>query len=202
MKNKIKVGTLRSNAIFRAMLTIALCVGLSGFFDSALAKPPPWAPAHGYRNKHKVKPAKTKVAVAPLDISIGRCNRDVIGATIGGVAGGVIGSKLGKGDGKTLATIGGTLVGIFVGQAIGRQLDEADRSCMEQTLEQAPNNRSIRWRNPDESTDYSFTPTNDFMTQDRRRCRDYLSTINTGNRSRALRGTACRDDEGHWVTEN
>ena len=90
--------------------------------SNAYADPPPWAPAHGYREKHhhdknhqreedddddedrgkrvRVIPAQP-VYVAPYGISQGTCNRALLGKVLGGAAGAAIGSQIGRGNGNT-----------------------------------------------------------------------------------------------------
>jgi hypothetical protein len=79
----------------------------------ALATPPPWAPAHGWRKKHDPYYAgySGRQYEADYGVSRGNCNRDEIGAVLGGVAGGVIGSEVGKGDNRPVAIVLGTVVG-------------------------------------------------------------------------------------------
>src|SRR5262249_43974899 len=75
------------------------------------ADPPPWAPAHGWRAKHKkhdgapvyddspvyvVQPypyyVRPQPYAVPFGIDLGRCNRDAVGAALGGAAGAAIGA--------------------------------------------------------------------------------------------------------------
>ncbi len=114
----------------------------------ASAEPPPWAPAWGYRAKHKGK-NKHRVQQAylpPYDIGLGRCNRDLIGGLLGGAAGGLLGSQIGKGRGQLAAVAAGTLLGFLVGNNIGRSMDQADQTCLTQSLEHAEDGQKIVWK--------------------------------------------------------
>ena len=175
--------------------------------------PPPWAPAHGYRGKHGdgddhedrsrttvvVKPQET-VYVAPYDINVGRCNRQVLGSVVGGALGGIAGSTIGKGQGKTAAIIGGTVIGILVGGSVGRTMDDLDQACVGQILEHAPNQRPVEWQDPDKKQSYNVTPLETYKAPDGRYCREYVSTATIGGKKQQVYGTACRQPDGSWQT--
>jgi surface antigen len=158
--------------------------------------PPPWAPAHGWRRKH-AQQYEAGYVIPDLGIEFGRCNRDVIGAVIGGVAGGAIGSQIGKGSERTVATIGGTIAGVLIGGAIGRSMDQADQACVAQTLEQAPAQHAVAWRNPD-GGHYRVVPQEGYEDGQGRICRDYRTTATIEGRQQQLYGTACRQPDGSW----
>jgi surface antigen len=176
--------------------------------------PPPWAPAHGYRAKHKQKHrnrSHTYKSEEQFDhddrdlaeafgILNGTCNRQAIGAVIGGVVGGVAGSKVGRGDGRTAATVAGTVIGVIVGGRVGRAMDEGDEQCTGQVLERAPDWQAVAWWNPDTATRYRTTPTKTYRS-DGRYCRDYRIIKATPNReSEQTSGSACRNQDGTWQT--
>ena len=158
--------------------------------------PPPWAPAHGWRRKH-AQQYEAGYVVRDLGIEFGRCNRDVIGAVIGGAAGGAIGSQVGKGSKRTVATIGGTIAGVLIGGAIGRSMDQADQACLAQTLEQAPAQHAVAWRNPD-GGQYRVVPLEGYEDREGHICRDYRTTATIGGRQQEIYGTACRQPDGSW----
>jgi surface antigen len=180
---------------------------------SAGATPPPWAPAHGYRNKHPqpyyydyedqyyedddylpwLKPGHYSDFLGG-----GRCNREKLGAVLGGVLGGVAGSRVGDGKGKTVATITGTVIGILVGQSIGRYMDETDQYCTGQTLEYAPDKASVSWRDPDTGSVYQVTPVRTYQSAAESYCREYLADALIGGRRQQVYGTACRQPDGSW----
>src|SRR3546814_17202408 len=94
--------------------------------------PPAWAPAHGYRRDEY---RDYGLARPPIDLGIGRCNREVIGKLLGGAAGAAAGSQIGDGRGRLAAIAAGTIVGLIVGGEVGRRMDRADAPCMAQAME-------------------------------------------------------------------
>jgi len=141
----------------------------------ALATPPPWAPAHGWRKKHDPYYAgySGRQYEADYGISRGNCNRDEIGAVLGGVAGGVIGAE------------------------IGRRMDDRDRSCIGQALELATANQTVTWSNPQERVSYQLTP----LGANERRddgCRTFKLVAHGAFGLSEGRTTACVDEQGVW----
>ncbi|MHA1154197.1 MAG: RT0821/Lpp0805 family surface protein [Alphaproteobacteria bacterium] len=166
----------------------------------ASAEPPPWAPAWGHRankNKHRIQQAY----VPPYDIGLGRCNRDLIGGLLGGAAGGLIGSQIGKGKGQLAAAAAGALLGFLAGNTIGRSMDEADQSCLTQTLEHGEDGQEIAWENPDSGASYQITPTKTIPMTENRYCREYTSTATIGGKTETTYGRACRQPDGAWQIE-
>lgn len=153
--------------------------------------PPPWAPAHGYR-------AKQSGAALPLDLDIGRCNREVIGQLLGGAVGAAAGSQIGDGRGRIVAIIGGTIAGVLLGGEIGRAMDRADQLCFDQILEQAPDGQAVAWRDPDRDRRYAVTPRETFRTESGRYCREYTAESTIGGEPVQTYGTVCRRPDGSW----
>lgn len=182
--------------------------------------PPPWAPAHGYRNKHKHKkkhkrtyeyvdetahehkePVDDAYPVIDVGILTGTCRREAVGAVLGGVAGGVIGHELGKGDNQRVATVAGAVIGVLVGSQIGRAMDEHDRYCTGQVLEQTPDRQVVAWHNPETRSEYRVTPVASYESQGRY-CREYVTDAPVEGRYQHLYGTACRNADGSWQVVN
>lgn len=102
----------------------------------ALAGPPPWAPAHGRREKERhhhdrdswrARRHEPRVLGSSAVIFRGRdgryyCRRSdgTTGLVVGAAIGGLIGNRLARGDSATLATIVGAGAGALLGQAIDR----------------------------------------------------------------------------------
>lgn len=193
-----------------AMALLCATLGLSGMPKPVLADPPPWAPAHGHRNKHKkgqevvvVQAAPTPVTTAyvvPPAISAGRCDTSSFnaGTVIGGVVGGAIGSQVGDGRGRVAATIGGTLLGMMVGSSIGTSTGSADQRCAAQALEYGQERQAIAWRDPDNGADYQVVPQRTYQTSQGQYCREYISRANVGGQGQEVYGTACRQPDGSW----
>ncbi len=176
--------------------------------------PPPWAPAHGHRAKHRGYHAKNddwdddhrpevddyedyETVTRDLGILEGICRREAIGAVLGGVVGGVIGSKVGKGDERKVATIAGAVLGVLVGSRIGRHMDQTDQQCTGQVLERAPDRQAVTWRNPNTGVQYRVTPTRTFAQQ-AYQCREYVTEATIGETATRVRSTACRNPDGSW----
>jgi surface antigen len=159
--------------------------------------PPPWAPAHGYRARHG-----TPAAALPLDIDIGRCNREVIGQILGGAAGAAAGSQIGDGRGRIVAIVGGTIAGVLLGGEIGRAMDRTDQLCVDQALEQAPDGQVIAWTDPDRGVRYAVTPQDTWQTDAGRYCREYTAQGSVGGGAVQTFGTACRQPDGSWRLMN
>lgn len=204
------------------MMIVGLAVGFSlgaPDFAPAYADPPPWAPAHGYRAKHKHRDhdrghrrhdddddddERRVVYRVPYGIDLGQCDRgivssEVIGGVIGGAVGGVAGAQIGKGKGKTAATIGGTIVGVLVGASVGRSMDDVDQNCVGRILEHAPDRRQIRWAS--ERGDYAVVPLRTYQA-DGAYCREYQTAATIGGRLQHVYGTACRQPDGAWKIVN
>ncbi len=168
------------------------------------AEPPPWAPAWGYhgkgkgKNKHRVQQAY----VPPYDIGLGRCNRDLIGGLLGAAAGGLAGSQIGSGKGQLAAVAAGALLGFLVGNNIGRTMDEADQTCLTQSLEHAEDGQEIAWKKPDSGTRYQITPTKTIQVAENRYCREYTSTATIGGKTETTYGRACRQPDGAWEIQS
>lgn len=127
-----------------------------------------------------------------------RCNREVIGGLLGGAAGGVLGNQVGQGRGNTAATVGGAVIGLLLGGAIGRSMDEADQACVGQTLEYAPEDRTVIWEDPDGGRRYEVTPTRTYENARGVPCREYETVVTIGGRLERATGTACRQPDGTW----
>lgn len=188
--------------------------------SAAFADPPPWAPAHGWRDKHdrddddwrdrhhhrhhddedddRVAVPPPAVVAMPYGLDQRVCYRDMIGAALGGATGGLIGSNIGKGKGRAVATVGGVLVGLFVGGQIGRNMDQLDQACAGQVLEHVPDRQTVVWQGQNQGDGYWVTPTRSYDAGNGRYCREYTSDAVIAGRKQQTYGTACRQDDGTW----
>ena len=176
---------------------------------SVYCEPPPWAPAHGYRDKHKNK-HKNKHGRGHgyydheyadiIGIFDGKCNYEKIGAVVGGAAGAVIGSKVVDKEDRVVGAIAGTIIGVIIGKTIGRAIDERDRHCTAQGLEHAHRGQSIRWHNPNSNIDYEVTPLNSYQSGGLD-CRLFTTKAKSANgKVTAYESDACLHDDGVWRT--
>lgn len=165
----------------------------------ALATPPPWAPAHGWRAKNDPAYAGYSGRSWSHDYGVqsGRCNREELGALLGAVAGGAIGAEAGKDGAHAVAIVIGTVIGAAVGADIGRRMDQADRACTGHALELAEPGRSVTWRNPASGITYQLTPVDRASSSEG--CRKFR-LIATGPFGLSEgRATACPGDDGVWA---
>jgi len=174
-----------------ALLIAAPCV--------ALAAPPDWAPAHGWRKKND--PAYAGYSGRSWDddygVRSGSCNRDNIGAVLGGIAGGVIGAEVGKdSEQRTVAIVVGTVVGAAIGSEIGRRMDKTDRACVGQSLELAGAGQDVKWTNPNTRVTYQLTPLAEPPRPDG--CRRFRLIAHGKFGLSEGRTMACPDARGVW----
>lgn len=179
----------------------------------ALADPPRWAPAHGYRDKHDDRDdhgrdhrrERERYYVGysgteydrDFDIPSGRCNREQVGAVLGGVIGGVAGNQVGSRDNRVVATILGATVGALIGAKIGRDMDDRDRSCFGHALEIGTGGRRVNWTNNDTGVRYVLVPL-DGARGGAQVCRDFQLTSSRGNLVDVRKGRACQVRPGAW----
>jgi surface antigen len=191
----------------------------------AYADPPPWASAHGYRDRqdqgdderdyrrerrhddedegegrerYRGRDDEGAPYIPPYGIERGTCDREAVGQILGGVTGAAIGSTVGHGGENAAAIIGGAIVGVIVGGTIGRAMDNVDQGCVGQVLEHAPDGRRVAWYDAAGRTQYQVTPGRPYKDDQGRYCRAY-TTNSVGNGSdRRARNTACRDSSGTW----
>lgn len=155
--------------------------------------PPPWAPAHGYRRDHY---HEYGLDAPPINTGTGQCNREVIGQILGGATGGIVGSQIGDGTGRLIAVAAGTVIGMIAGREIGRTMDRADELCVDQTLEHAPDNRTVNWQNNGQQ--YSVTPRQTYENANGQYCREYQMQTDMNGQAQQISGTACRQTDGTW----
>lgn len=183
-----------SRRLFRK---IFLAAGL-GMVLTALADPPPHAPAHGWRKKNDPHYVGYTGHKWEHDYGIidGRCNRAAIGTVVGGAIGGAIGSRVGEGSDRTVAIVVGTVLGAVIGREIGKELDEADRACIGHGFELARDGQAVRWLNERTGVTYVLTP-----SAPKRKdagCRNYKLQLSVGGKTKLQEGRACRKGEGDW----
>lgn len=186
----------------------------------AIADPPSWAPAHGYRDKHgdddghkgrshrhdRRGRADYYVGYSgreydrDFEIVRGRCNREQVGAVLGGVVGGVVGNQVADRDDRTVATILGAAVGALVGAKIGRDMDDRDRACLGQSLELGAAGQRITWSNASTGMRYELQPGDGRRDGAGPVCRDFRLVTVRGQDRVVRDGRACQVGPGVWDT--
>ncbi len=184
----------------RRVLTRLALVLLIALPCIALAAPPSWAPAHGWRKKNDPAYAGYSGRQWERDygVSLGRCDRAAVGAVLGGVAGGVIGSQVGDGGQRGVATVLGAVIGATVGAEIGRRMDQADRSCVGHALELARPGQAIAWTNHNTGLAYQLTPADDSRDLDEG-CRRFRLIATGAFGLSEGRTVACAGPDGAWT---
>lgn len=177
------------------MVVLAL---MAAWWSTAVADPPPHAPAHGWRKKHDPHYVghSGRQWEHDYDIVSGRCNREAIATVVGGVVGGVIASRVAD-ENRAVATIIGTAVGALVGNRIGRELDEADRACLGHALEIGETGRPVVWTNRATGVRYELAPGAD-LERNGASCREFEIKAVAGRRKSAGSGLACQAEPGVW----
>ena len=131
--------------------------------------------------------------------------KQTIGTVLGGVAGAVIGAQTGKGKGQLVGVALGTLAGAWLGQSVGKSLDDLDKMKIQQTTQNALENKAVgqtsTWSNPDSGNSGTITPTKTIYEPGAKEpCREYTSTVTIDGQLETITGTACRRPDGTWRT--
>jgi len=166
---------------------------------TALADPPPHAPAHGWRKKHDPYYVGYSGRHWEHDYEIlsGRCNREAVATVMGGVVGAVIGSRTSTSENRTVATIVGAAAGALIGKWIGRQLDEADRGCIGHALEVGKSGQQVLWTNDTTGVHYQMEPGGN-RDQNGAACREFTLLATAGEQKSSRQGVACQSQPGVW----
>ena len=174
---------------------------------AALATPPSWAPAHGWRKQNDPTYAGYSGRAWDYDYGVrsGSCDRgrigQVLGGVVGGVAGGAIGGEIAKGStDRNVAIVIGTVIGAAIGSEVGRRMDKTDRSCVGHALELADSGQSVRWTNPNTRVTYQLTPLDAEHGIDG--CRRFLLIAHGSFGLSEGRTVACTDGSGVWQSED
>jgi len=133
----------------------------------------------------------------------GTYSKQDTGTAVGALAGGGLAYGLGQNSSnKEIWTVLGIGLGAMLGNQIGQQLDERDRLMMGQSfqvaLEQAPDNNSSSWNNPNTGNSGYTTPTRTVVASNGTPCREFTQTVMIGGQSQQAYGTACRQADGSW----
>jgi surface antigen len=175
-------------------IQLAAALFLSLSMTPLWANPPSHAPAHGWRKKHD--PYYMGYTGKQWDndygITLGRCNRDAVGAVLGGVVGGAIGSQVGEGTGKKIATIAGAAIGAILGAKIGRDLDQKDAGCIGHALELARDNQKVTWTG-EGGRQFELQPLS-ASSHNGLPCREFELKVG----DKRTRQSACQREPGTW----
>jgi surface antigen len=182
-------------------LTIALLAAI--LVAPAMADPPAFAPAHGYRHKASKASKASKFRgytgsewEQDYGVASGHCDAGSVLAAVGAVGGAVVGNRAASPENRAVATLVGAVIGAVIGQQVGAQLDAGDRGCIGQSLEIGQIGRAVTWTNPDTHVIHVMTPVSDLAGG----CRRFSYQVGQGSRPATLR--ACRDEHSAtWVID-
>ncbi|MEX0733845.1 MAG: glycine zipper 2TM domain-containing protein [Steroidobacteraceae bacterium] len=176
-----------------------LAITALAFPLSAIADPPPHAPAHGWRKKHDPYYVGYTGRHWRDDYGIrgGRCDRDRVGTALGAVVGGAIGGAISDGDDRLIAILAGATIGAIIGREIGEEMDDNDRACFGHSLELLDDGRYVLWDGTRRGMRYRLTPDGRFE-RDGRVCRHFTLLREYDGRQIQKRGSACRFGDGDW----
>ena len=150
---------------------------------------------------NKAKAISILLGLFLLSGCAGQGQHEQAGTVIGGLLGGVLGSQVGEGRGRTAAIIAGTMIGAAVGGSIGQSMDEVDQQKVVMSLETVRTGVPTRWTNPDTGNAYSVVPTRTWDSS-AGPCREYTIDASVGGKEETVYGTACRQADGSWKTQN
>ena len=127
--------------------------------------------------------------------------KEQAGMVLGGVLGGALGSQVGGGEGRTAAIILGTIAGAAIGGSVGKSMADTDRLKTAEALESTKTGTRAAWKNPDSGNEYVVTPQRTYTTASGP-CRDYTVSAVVSGKKEKINGTACRQSDGGWQTQN
>ncbi len=114
------------HARYAILAVLAIAVVSTGPLP-ALADPPPWAPAHGYRKKERGRDA---VVVQPKRRDCGGIDNQFVGSTAGAAGGAALGDVLAgrNPDDRLVGSVAGAAGGALLGGLAGQSADRS-RGC-------------------------------------------------------------------------
>jgi len=166
---------------------------------SALADPPPHAPAHGWRKKHDSYYVGYSGVQYEQDFGIvsGRCNRQEIATVVGGAVGGFLGSRIAD-ERPVMGTVIGVVAGAVIGNQIGRELDERDRGCFGHAMEIGEAGKPVVWTNEANGVRYELVP-GASRNRNGVSCREFTMAAVADGRGRSSKSAlACQSQPGVW----
>lgn len=200
---------MNTSKIFLSVLFFTLITFIS---TTVYSEPPSWAPAHGYRDKHKSKSPHHKKShhnkrgydhynddvAEDIGIFDGVCKYEKIGSIVGAAAGAVIGAKVTDKEDRVAGVLIGTIAGVIVGKTIGKVIDERDRNCAGHALAYLNDGESVRWLNPNTNAQYQVTSLSSYA-QDGFDCKQFVTTTTFSNgKKSSFENDACLGNDGVW----
>jgi surface antigen len=194
---------MNTSKVFLSALVFTLITFIS---TTVCSEPPSWAPAHGYRNKHKNKSHHHKrgydyyhdEVAEDIGIFDGICKYEKIGSIVGAAAGGVIGAKVTDKEDRVAGVLIGTIAGVIVGKTIGKVIDDRDRNCAGHALAYLNDGESVSWLNPNTNAEHQITSLSSYA-QNGFDCKQFVTTTTFANgRKSSYENDACLGNDGVW----
>ncbi len=195
----------------QAALALTLAALLAA--PAALAHPPAYAPAYGWRDKNSHRHGHDKRRRHDdygyysgytgrewrndYGVHGGRCDRSQVGTVVGAVVGGAVGSNVARRDNRLIAILVGASIGAIVGREIDRDMDRSDRGCLAHSFEMARDGRPVRWDGARPGMYYTMTPRGGYE-RDGYPCRRFTLEREWDGRRHNSQGSACRVRDGEW----
>ena len=124
-------------------------------------------------------------------------NKSVIGAGIGTV----IGVVATHGSGDPLLISAAAVAGMFLGHEVGATFDKIDHIYLnmifQQSMNQSGNMKSVTWKHPKKNYVINSLAVNDTFG-----CREFVTSVQSGNGLKQVRGTACLDNNNEWEVKD
>ena len=118
-------------------------------------------------------------------------------STIGAGLGTVLGVVITHSSGDPLLISAAAVAGMFLGHEVGATFDKIDQMYLhmifQQSLTKNGNMQSTTWKHPQKNYVINSLPIN--TTGD---CREFVTSVQSGNGLKQVRGTACLSNNNEW----
>ncbi len=105
-------------------------------------------------------------------------------------------------DPRPLGLANGVILAGIADGAAGDALDSKDRElalrAQQKALTDNKSGQGRTWTNPGTGHSGSYTPTNVYVTEDGKTCRDYEQTVTIDGTEEKAVGSACKTADGSW----
>ena len=122
-------------------------------------------------------------------------NKSTAAEVGGGLLGAVICNQLFKGHGSKHGWTAACGLGGFL---LAKRFSQQGN----QTLERNRIGQSSSWVDPDNGQQITMTPTRTYRGRNNTPCREYETVVNIDGQYETVRGTACRQADGTWRSQN
>ena len=118
-------------------------------------------------------------------------------AKIGAFSGTILGVLMTHSSGDPLLVSAAAVAGMLVGHEVGATFDKIDHMYLnmifQQSMNQSGNMKSVTWKHPKKNYVINSLAVNDTFG-----CREFVTSVQSGNGLKQVRGTACLDNNNEW----